>query len=144
MPHGSGSTTAGGHSGTGVGVHASTWVHYNPPTGSSNGRHVFTEWSYHTANTAIAASTHTNGYVNIACKKWTPTVIWRCSNLRIGNLGRCPVTGAGSSAPAPSGCNNSSGRHTFTSKHDWTSTASTRKLYFDKGGSTILVSFHAI
>lgn len=130
------STSAAGHRGTGIGNHDPGWVHYNRPVGDSNGRDVFSQWNFATANTAIVAASAQRGSVNIACTRHTPNRVWICSN-------NCGERNTDDSRPDRNGCTSRSGEHNWMNQSDWQATEVIKRLYYDKSGRNTQISYHA-
>jgi len=128
------STSAQLHVGTGVGTHASDWVHYNEPEPRET-RDVLTVWNFNVANAAIAAARNNAGSLRIAARKYSKITVEKCEKCHKERVPRF--------APRNGCLAQGNGEHNWQPRSSWGEPVDViATLYYDKSGRTTTVSLH--
>ena len=132
------STTASGHVGTGIGYHDKSWPHYKPPD-KNNLRAVHTMFDFADADSKIKNASKTTGYVWVKATVGKKSVVWTCNACKTTKVGNPRIK---DSMPSLEGCKGGK-NHIWIKSMGWATRSTTSKLYYNKSGSVIEVSYHA-
>ena len=128
------STSAAGHSGTGVGVHDRSWPHYIKPA-KGNTRDTHTYYDFNEADELIKSHKEVSGDIFMPVIKYKKIKGWKCSN--------CGKVINNKNELYNNNCTTGDSRHKYNEAFTWDNGTSTKaSLFFDKRGQQIQVSYH--